>query len=150
MKHVLEENRVFLKEDSMFQDKKILSLVGTPFIDGGRGAEGYDCWGLVREIYHRYGIELPDYKIACYDIINVTTEIDRNRPLWKKEDSQKLPVPCIVAFKVSAPMVNHVGVYIGDGKFIHTREKAGAVIERLDAPAWRHRIEGYYSPCLQT
>ena len=129
---------------------KISSLIGAEFIDGGRGPEGYDCWGLVREIYHRTGIDLPDYKIGCYDIENVTAEMERNRPFWKKEDSKNLPVPCIVAFKVSAPMVNHVGIYIGDGKFIHTREKAGAVIERLDAPAWRHRIEGFYSPCLQT
>ena len=124
---------------------KISSLIGVPFVDGGRGPEGYDCWGLVREIYHRYGIELPDYDIGCYDVENIISEVERNRPQWLRQEPPDLPVPCIVAFKVSAPMVNHVGIYLGDGKFIHTREKAGAVIERLDAPAWRHRIEGFYS-----
>ena len=131
-------------------DKRILPLIGAPFVDGGRGPDKFDCWGLVREIYHRYGIELPDYKIGCYEILSVMNEMERNRPMWKRCEWPDLPVPCVVAFKVSAPMVNHVGVYIGDGKFIHTREKAGAVIERLDAPAWKHRLEGFYSPCIQT
>ena len=129
----------------MFIDDRIKSLIGAEFVDGGRGPDGYDCFGLVREVYKRYGIILPDYQIACYDVFNVTKEIENNRPNWVKCSLENAPVPCIAAFRVSAPMVNHVGIYLGDNKFIHTREKAGAVIESLDAPAWRHRLEGLYA-----
>lgn len=133
----------------MLQDSRFLDLVGAPFKDGGRGPDSYDCWGLVREIYKRYGYNLPDYDIGCYEILKVTEKIENSRAFWKQHRPPNLPVPCLVAFKVSSPMVNHVGVYIGSGKFIHTREKAGAVIERVDAPVWRHRLEGYYTPCEQ-
>ena len=131
-------------------EEKVLSLVGIPFADGGRGPESFDCWGLVREVYRRYGINLPDYNIGCYDILNVTAEMERNRHYWREHKPPEIPVPSVVAFRVSAPMINHVGIYIGDGKFLHTREKAGAVIESLNSPVWRHRIEGFYTPCEQT
>ena len=131
----------------MLCDERILSLVGVPFEDGGRGPDSFDCWGLVREVYHRYGIELPDYDIGCYDILNVMAEMEHNRPLWIEHKPPDLPIPCVAAFRVSATMINHVGIYIGDGRFLHTREKAGAVIESLESPVWRHRIWGFYSPC---
>ena len=126
-------------------DERIKNLIGMKFEDGGRGPDSYDCWGLVREIYKRYGIELPDYNISCYDNFNVTKEMENNRPFWQKISVDNAPVPCIVAFRVSSPMVNHVGIYLGENKFIHTREKAGAVIEDITSPAWKHRIEGFYS-----
>ena len=126
---------------------KILDLVGVPFKDGGRDLSGLDCWGLVREIYSRFGYDFPVYEISCYDNVNVTQEMENNREFWQKHEYPNVPIPCVVAFKVSSPMVNHVGVYIGDGQFIHTRELTGAVIERLDSPMWRHRTEGFYSPC---
>ena len=132
------------------ENQKFLALVGSPFADGGRGPDSFDCWGLVREVYRRYGIILPDYDIGCYDILNVTAEMERNRPYWHEHKPPNIPVPSVVAFRVSAPMVNHVGIYIGDGKFLHTREKAGAVIESLNSPVWRHRIEGFFTPCEQT
>lgn len=129
----------------------ISSLVGTPFKDGGRGPDSFDCWGLVREVYKRCGIDLPEYaEIACYDALRVTAEMASESKRWNKHQPPDLPIPCVATFRVSSPMVNHVGVYIGNGKFLHTREKAGAVIESLDSPIWRHRIEGFYTPCKQT
>ena len=145
MLRVLEESRAYHREEFMYIDERIKSLVGVPFVDGGRDENGYDCWGLVREIYRRYNIVLPDYKIACYDVLNVTQEMENNRKNWIKCSIEDAPVPCIAAFRVSASMVNHVGIYIGNGKFIHTREKSGAVIENLDSPIWRHRLEGLYA-----
>lgn len=133
----------------MYSDVKILDLVGVPFKDGGRDINGLDCWGLVREIYKRFGYDFPVYEISCYDNINVTQEMERNREFWIKNYPPNIPVPCVVAFKISSPMVNHVGVYLGDNYFIHTRELTGTVIERIDSPIWRHRIEGYYTPCKQ-
>lgn len=44
-------------------------LLGLPFADGGRGPDSYDCWGIVREVYRRYGVTLPDYPISAMDAV---------------------------------------------------------------------------------
>ena len=42
-------------------------LIGKPFVSGGRDVEiGMDCWGLVMEIYMRYGVRLPDFKVDAF------------------------------------------------------------------------------------
>ena len=132
----------------MYEDK-FLDLVGVPFRDGGRDLSGLDCWGLTREIYSRFGYDFPLYEISCYDTMNVNQEMERNRAFWKQHFPPKIPVPCVITFKISSPVINHVGVFIGEGRFIHTRELTGTVIEKLDSPVWRHRIEGFYTPCKQ-
>ena len=120
-------------------------LIGLPFVDGGRGPDGYDCWGLVREVYHRMGIDLQDYKMSCYDTAGFAGHVEEERPKWKRYEPKDAPVPSVVAIRLSSPNISHVGVYIGEGKFLHTREKTGVCIERIDSPVWRHRIEGMYT-----
>ena len=110
-------------------------LIGIPFINHGRDRNvGFDCYGLVMEVYRRFGIELPEFTAD-----------------WDDEDKinrivQRLPVPCLVALRMGTPpgIVNHTGVYLGNGKFIHTRAKIGVCISRIDSPAWRGVIEGFY------
>jgi hypothetical protein len=43
----------------------------------------------------------------------------------------------------------HVGVYIGDDKFIHARDGMDSVIESVNSPRWNKRIEGYYKYATQ-
>ena len=44
-------------------DDFIYSVVGLPFLDNGRGQEGYDCYGLVLAYYKRVcDYDLPDYQ----------------------------------------------------------------------------------------
>ena len=124
-----------------------LELIGKPFENGGRGPDKYDCWGLCCEVYKIYGLKIPDYQIYCYDGERFDELFKNERSLWKKYDNpENAPVPSIVAFRVSSKYINHAGIYIGNGKFLHTRDKTGVVIERLDAPQWRHRLEGIYAP----
>ena len=123
----------------------VTDLIGKPFVDGGRGADGYDCLGLVREIYRRAGVDFPDYTGCCYDFEKFYRGFLEERPRWTRHELPDVPVPAVVAIRFNAPMVNHIGVYIGEGKFIHTREKTGAVIELVESPAWKRRIEGYYT-----
>lgn len=123
---------------------RVSDLIGAPFVDGGRGPEGYDCWGLVCEVFRRYGVELPDYKLCCYDSERFFGLFCGELPRWKRCEPPE--IPSIMAIKLNFPVVNHVGVYVGDGKFLHAREKTGVVIERVDTPQWRHRVEGFYVP----
>lgn len=123
-------------------------LIGIPFVDGGRDPrKGLDCWGLSLEIFRRHGIKLPDYKIACEDASRIDQEVTAERPYWLKCVGGELPVPALVVIKFnSAIYCNHTGVFIGGGRFIHTRERVGVNIDRIDSPAWRRMIEGFYIP----
>lgn len=121
-------------------------LIGVPFADGGRGPDAFDCWGLCREVYRRFGLELPDYALCCYDAEGFLRHFAEQRPLWQRHELPNVPTPAVVAIRFNAPSVNHVGVHIGEGKFLHTREKTGVVIELVASPAWRRRIEGFYTP----
>jgi cell wall-associated NlpC family hydrolase len=123
----------------------ISDLVGIPFKNGGRGPDGYDCWGLACEVFRRYGTELPDYRIDAHDREAIFSEYQNVKTNYV-EVSGNLPVPCLVFMRFNSAWGNHVGVYIGAGKFIHARAKSNSCIERIDSPAWRSNIIGFYVP----
>jgi cell wall-associated NlpC family hydrolase len=121
-------------------------LIGIPFKDGGRDAAGFDCYGLVMEVYRRNGIDLPEYFAPALDSEAVSNQISQAKTLdiWQRASSTEPPFLSVMAIRFNSPLCNHTGVYIGDGRFIHTRERIGVSIDRIDSPAWRHRIEGFY------
>lgn len=127
---------------------KYIDLIGAPFKNNGRGSDGYDCYGLAKEIYRRYGVELPEYTSGYKDIrrINAIVNGAKLKPIWVECKPDNLPVPCIVVlrFNCTPGMSNHIGVYIGNGYFIHTREKIGACKERINSPMWAKQIVGFY------
>lgn len=125
-------------------------LIGLSFANRGRDiTKGVDCYGLVIEVFRRYGYSIPEY-FADYDDIKevnkLITEKTKIVSHWKKVTNSNIPVPSLIAirFGVPAGVVNHTGVYIGNGKFIHIRENTGVCIDRIDSPAWRNMIVGFY------
>ena len=123
-------------------------LIGIPFVNGGRNrAIGFDGYYLVMEVYSRFGVRLPEFTADWDDEekINGIVQREAASSAWRRV-APPLPVPCLVALRMGTPpgIVNHTGVYIGNGKFIHTRAKIGVCISRLDSPAWRGVIEGFY------
>ena len=119
-------------------------LIGVPFVDGGRSPDtGLDCWGLALEIYRRAGVALPDFKISAMDAATITAELSANEGEWKK-----LPAPAVMSLVVMRlsgdGWANHVGVYIGGGRFIHAYRNTGVCIDRLRH--WQSRIAGFYVP----
>ena len=121
-------------------------LLGVPFVDGGRSAErGFDCWGLCIEVFRLLGEPLTDFQVSCNDVEGAFASFEVERLNWVRHHWPHAPAPSVVAIRFSSDLVNHVGVYIGNGKFLHTRQKTGVVIEQADSPAWRHRIEGFYT-----
>lgn len=119
---------------SMFDD-----LLFIPFEYGKM-----DCWILVREVFRRYGIEVPEYNPAREAVEKVNYEFGCIDKVMGKEleswiSLSEPEVPCMIIYE-SAGISHHVGVYMGEGKFIHTsRRLVYPVIQRLDNPLYANR-----------
>lgn len=119
--------------------------VGIPYLDRGRDRSGADCWGLARLVYReQQGIELPSfdglYANANDGAVDEIVAMEREGWTQHAEPAEGH----LVLFRILG-RESHVGVYIGEGKFLHAREGHAACIERLDSGAWRHRIAGFFA-----
>lgn len=132
-------------------------VMNAKFVDGGRGENyEFDCWGLCLEIFRRCDIILPDYSVVIDDlsnpkIISAENKFDINEAINNyKSAFVKLKKPCVPSIVVLKYCLgnyyNHVGTYIGNGKFIHITTDRGCAIERLSLPIWRQKVEGFYFP----
>lgn len=121
-----------------------VKYIGIPFVDGGRDLNGLDCWGLVKLIYkEQYNIDLPEYYISAMATVSITAEMRAEEHKWIKLEQPE--APCLVVINLTCgPWADHVGVYLGVGKFIHCYKRSGVVIDRLSH--WQSRIIGYYKP----
>lgn len=122
-------------------------LIGVPFQNRGRDYEhGLDCYGLVKEVYKRHGIEIPEYDADYNDMERINELIEGNTQGYPWRELAEPKAPCLIAIRFGSPVgvVNHTAVYIGGGKFIHTRERVGVCIDRISNPAWRRVIVGFY------
>jgi hypothetical protein len=85
--------------------------MGRPYTYGGTGEDGggFDCSGLIQYSFGKHGIELP------------RRSIDQAREGRKIERRLKLLSPAdILTFSNHGGKVSHVGLYIGEGRFIHS------------------------------
>ena len=110
-----------------------------------------DCWILAREVFSRLGVNVPDYSPARQAVMKVNYELGCIAEIMKEEligwtFLSNPEVPCMIMFQ-SAGVSHHVGVYIGEGKFIHITSKLiYPVIERLDNPLYGNRKFYRYDP----
>ena len=90
--------------------KRGLALLGTPYRWGGSTPEsGFDCSGLVGYVFRNtLGIELPR---ISRDMANVG-ELVRDRDALVEGD--------LVFFSRKGSRVDHVGIYLGNGQFLHS------------------------------
>jgi cell wall-associated NlpC family hydrolase len=109
-----------------------VGLLGIPYLRGGNSAEsGFDCSGFVRFIYKEtIGLVLPR---TASEQANTTQKIDRS----------ELKPGDLVFFNTLKRTFSHVGIYLGEGKFIHApRSGASIRIEDMRIPYWNVRFDG--------
>jgi cell wall-associated NlpC family hydrolase len=100
------------------------SELGAPYAWGGARPSGFDCSGLVQYSFDRIGIEVPR---------TAAQQRAASTPLGIRQLK-----PGDVVFFVTNHRQNHVGIYIGGGKFIHApRTGEDVMTSTLDNPYWR-------------
>ena len=106
-----------------------LESIGTPYVWGGTGANGFDCSGLIQFAYAQVGILLPRISRA---------QIGSGSPV--AADPRLLRPGDVLGFAAGGSRAtDHVGLYIGDGEFIHS-SSSGVRISALTDPYWRERL----------
>ena len=111
---------------------RAISLVGTPYRYGGNTPEGgFDCSGLVNYVFRdMLALNLPrtSRDLAAYQ--------------GPRIEPRKLATGDLVFFG-SGSQVSHVGIYVGEGRFVHAPSSGGTVrLDHLDRSYWRQHYSG--------
>lgn len=109
-----------------------MDLLGVPYRRGGSSeTSGFDCSGFVRHLYEKsVGQILPR---RAEEQARSTEVIDRS----------DLQPGDLVFFNTMKRAFSHVGIYVGDGKFIHSPRAGKSVkIEDMRSAYWQNRFNG--------
>ena len=109
-----------------------MGFLGVPYKRGGNNAEtGFDCSGFVRSIYEQsVGLLLPR---KAEQQAAATQQIEKN----------DLQPGDLVFFNTLKRAFSHVGIYVGDGKFIHSPKPGAEVrVESMGVSYWQSRFNG--------
>jgi murein DD-endopeptidase len=90
------------------------SLLGTPYHFGGASGAGFDCSGLAVYVHERVGLAIP------------RTALEQQRAARPVALEQLAPGD-LVFFHIRGHRVDHVGIYSGEGRFIHAPRAGQAV-----------------------
>ncbi|HEY9199028.1 MAG TPA: C40 family peptidase [Gammaproteobacteria bacterium] len=105
-------------------------MLGAPYRPGGASPRGFDCSGLVRYSFGHAGIEVPR---------TAAEQFARARPVGRRP----LQPGDLVFFKTAGRKISHVGIYVGQRRFVHAPSGGKHVsVDSLDDPYWRRRMAG--------
>src|SRR5262245_18699008 len=103
-------------------------MVGKPYKYGGSSPAGFDCSGLVQYSFKQAGVSLPR---STDDLLRTSAPL-RGMHLRRGD---------LLFFDQDGKKKSHVGIYLGDRRFVHAPSSGKAVrTDRLDAPYWKKHL----------
>jgi len=104
--------------------------MGTPYRSGGYGKLGIDCSGLVYAVYRDYaGLHLPPSTKKLFNGLERVSYRDLN-------------YGDLVFFSINGKHASHVGIFVGDDKFVHASKSRGVVLGSLTDKYYRQTFVG--------
>ncbi|MGK0467526.1 C40 family peptidase [Clostridium sp.] len=89
------------------------NFIGIPYVWGGEGPRFFDCSGFTMYVYKKFGVDLPHYTGS-----QIGKGISVSRNDLKQGD--------LIFFNTNGT-ASHVGIYVGDGDFIHASSGSNKV-----------------------
>lgn len=104
---------------------------GVPYLYGGTTKLGIDCSAFVQRLYE---------KVYQTELVRTANQ-QFSSSLYIK-DWSKLSEGDLVFFKIKSRSISHVGVYLGNGKFVHASASSGVMISDLNDQYWTKYYAG--------
>jgi cell wall-associated NlpC family hydrolase len=100
--------------------ENVKQYLGIRYRFGGTTPAGFDCSGFVRFMFGKvFDMKLPR---SSREMSNIGTQVDRN----------ELKPGDLVFFHNRGKRINHVGIFVGNGMFVHSSLSKGITRDRLD------------------
>lgn len=111
--------------------KTARKYIGTPHCMGGTTGKCMDCSGLTYVSFAKNKIEIPR---------NSQEQARYGRVIFNQGDLKKGDLVFFTKSYSTSDYITHVGIYLGNGKFIHASTSAGVTETPLDNPWWSQRF----------
>lgn len=104
---------------------------GSPYVRGGSSPSGFDCSGFVSYVLRQHGVHVSRSSRALFH---------EGRPVSR---SSLQPGDIVFFRNTYRRGISHVGIYIGDGDFVHASNRRGGVkVTSLDSSYYTPRYAG--------
>lgn len=103
---------------------------GVPYVWGGTSPSGFDCSGFIYYVHNQVGVKIPRTNTDGY---------------YSRSFSVSNPIPGdLVFFKNTYKQgISHMGIYLGNGKFLHAGTSQGVTVGNVHDSYWGPKFAGY-------
>jgi cell wall-associated NlpC family hydrolase len=120
-------------------------LLSMKYEKDGRGPKTVDCYGVLVYYYKQFGLSLPDYSTQKDWEDNEEIILREYSNFFRRLSSLENPeTGDMMILHNTEGELGHLGLYLGDQRFIHSYEKIGTKIDSLTNRVWKKNVYGFF------